>query len=96
MRMPTVTLRFTAKPGLYPPQKGGQTWLHERSGPKKVAHEGAPGGFTTKVTPKVVIQSGETFEVEAEMAKTLIARQPECFTLVTPAAPARSRTHGDA
>lgn len=94
----TVKVQFTAKPGLYPPHKGGQTWLHEQASVRKTPHEGAPGGVTTKIVPKKVLQTGDVIEVDASLAKTLTSRY-ECFSLVgsTPVAPAKkSPTKSDA
>jgi hypothetical protein len=86
----TVKVQFTAKPGLYPPHKGGQTWLHEKATVRRTPHEGAPDGYTTKIIPTKVLQTGDVIEVDASLAKTLTSRY-ECFSLVgsTSAAPAK-------
>lgn len=78
----TVKVQFTAKPGLYPAHKGGRTWLHQKAGPRKVPHEQGPGGFTTRIVPTIIIQSGETFEESADMAKTLTSRYPDLFKVI--------------
>lgn len=76
-----VKLLFTAKPGLYPPHKGGQTWLHEKARVAQVPHEQGKEGFTTKVLPTVLLRNGDIIEVDPDTAETLTSRY-QCFSVV--------------
>lgn len=93
----TVRVKFTAKPGLYPPHKGGRTWLHARATVQRTPHESASDGFTTKVVPAQVLQSGDVIEVDAETANTLTSRY-QCFQAVEESSrtPASKKTRSDA
>jgi len=76
-----VKLRFEAKPGRYPPHKGGRTWLHDKGGARRVPHATSKDGFTTKIAPRVVLSTGDTVDVPEPLAETMLKRY-ECFTRV--------------
>lgn len=82
MPIETVKVQFTAKPGLYPPHKGGQTWLHERAHVARREHKGSPDGYQNVIVPRTILQSGDIVDMTPSQAETCMKRYPECFKFV--------------